>query len=575
MNKSKNIFQIEINSFKKQIKNSKTLYLIKNLAYIESNIQAMEFDSLKYSAEIQDYFLKNRKIHELICVEYDKLWMQNNNDYIWASRTTEFNTLQNNLLENLLIVNYALEKIECNLYNKIITDIDLVAYGISEQLKNKNISHKKINFKSVQRIKIRFWLKNIKIIFYNWYFYFIAKRKIKPKFFVNNTVILHTFPDKNSLNSQKYTERYFPFLSEYLESNNKNIKYWFSECNLNNLPLMKHLNTENLLFNQYQYLRVTDYLYASYQFMKLAKLIPRLFRLQDQNYSKFFRISHFQEGIDQGSFEAILVYLLIRRLKDSLPNDSQFILEFEGMIFERMFYLSKIKYFNEMKTIGYQHGALLRDLFCIRLTPGLRKIAVPNRIICTGKKYSEFLHSIGFNSKIIEIGPALRYQYLYEKQNLNKKISKKILVILPFDKEISDYIIRNIRQVFKNSSYSIKYKFHPMSEAKDLNNDWLLKQDIEVRNLSQCMFEYSYIFGSKSSSCLEAILAQKQVIEFIHPFRFNFSPLFLDSKAIRYVKIINSQLIQILEEDSNISNMNLKREYFTSINKINLGKFLL
>ena len=110
----------------------------------------MEFDSLKYSAEIQDYFLKNRKIHELICVEYDKLWMQNNNDYIWASRTTEFNTLQNNLLENLLIVNYALEKIECNLYNKIITDIDLVAYGISEQLKNKNISHNQcilINYK--------------------------------------------------------------------------------------------------------------------------------------------------------------------------------------------------------------------------------------------------------------------------------------------------------------------------------------------------------------------------------------------------------------------------------------------
>ena len=58
--------------------------------------------------------------------------------------------VQNNLLENLLIVNYALEKIECNLYNKIITDIDLVAYGISEQLKNKNISHNQcilINYK--------------------------------------------------------------------------------------------------------------------------------------------------------------------------------------------------------------------------------------------------------------------------------------------------------------------------------------------------------------------------------------------------------------------------------------------
>jgi surface carbohydrate biosynthesis protein (TIGR04326 family) len=178
----------------------------------------------------------------------------------------------------------------------------------------------------------------------------------------------------------------------------------------------------------------------------------------------------YKERISQASRAGKVRFLLytsfIRRLKKAGWSIDYYVDMFENMFCEKPVLLEMHRSFPAAVTLGFQHATispLMLKYFVnpdeIRRAPNM----FPKKIVANGRFFADVLGLCGFAKESICIGPALRYQYLFESGREPKDEEKSVvLVVLPIMTDIAVEIFKRFLDVVEAIPCKIAVKAHPM-----------------------------------------------------------------------------------------------------------------
>ena len=530
-------------------------------ALIESNINA------KFESNLKN--MKSEFISEL-----DKI--SSKRGIRWqATRTAEQNTIINDLFRNVILCRTVQDEIVKNKQNIIVTDVDEVVHFFSKRNSIK--------------IKLYFMFqtfKNIIRIIYSMinFVYFFCSCKITSYFLPNvkTDVVIHTFLDQTKNLNTQYIEIYFPKIQAYYETNNISVSHLIGNTGRFPYKRFKLLNSQGYkIFNEYRNYNVFDLFGALINYFVLYMMKTSKFTIEGKNMSKIFNFSHKKEGMDFGVLNALLRYKLFIKIEKKSSEPRLLLLEHEGMIFEKMITAGLRKTKLKTKIFGYQHMPIFENMICSFYSKyQLEQNLMPDKIICSGRFYYGLYLKNGTPPEKLEVGPALRYQYLLNARNSVLPFANKILVNLPLDLHDCLFLIRMIKRCGLDRTYSIGFKLHPKFDSDVLVNELKnIVSILETESLVQLFDRYQVVISMNSGSLLDAALSGKYVINIKRKFRINLDPLFAN-KELRSDISSDEELINRMNYYASSENLgelaarDLKFLYFNNTDSISLKVFL-
>jgi hypothetical protein len=530
-------------------------------ALIESNINA------KFESNLKN--MKSEFISEL-----DKI--SSKRGIRWqATRTAEQNTIINDLFRNVILCRTVQDEIVKDKQNIILTDVDEVIYFFSKRNSIK--------------LKLYFMLrtfKNIIRIIYSMinFVYFFCTCKITSYFLpdVKTDVVIHTFIDQTKNLNAQYKEIYFPKIKAYYETNNISVSHLIGNTGRFPYKRFRILNSQGYkIFNEYRNYNVFDLFGALINYFVLYMVKTSKFTIQGENMSRIFNFSHKKEGMDFGVLNALLRYKLLIKIEKKSNEPRLLLLEHEGMIFEKMITAGLRKTKLKTKIFGYQHMPIFENMLCNFYSKyQVEQNLMPDKIICSGKFYYGLYLKNGTPLEKLEVGPALRYQYLLNTRNTVLPFANKILVNLPLDLHDCLFLIRMIKRCGLDRTYSIGFKLHPKFDSGLILNE--LKSivcSLETEPLVELFDRYQVVVSMNSGSLLDAALLGKLVIKINRKFRVDLDPLFAN-KELRFEISSDDELIHIINNfvlfgyRDKLAPSDLKLLYFNYTSSTSLEVFL-
>ena len=504
--------------------------------------------------------------------------LASNKSIFWrATRTAEKNTLINPLFENTIIVNLILQHDYKRDTVILITDNSTIL----SFFQNKNVLEK-IKSRSLDAIKSR--LRNIKLI-YLFIVWFIGNLIVASRLPYKETdILIHTFIDEDSKNSNMYRERYFPGLVDLYKKNNLSTSHLVSGAGNYPLSIFKAMNTQGSnVFNEFKLYKLKDLIFVVNTVSKLRKTKFTSFVIGNTELKELVRLNHSKYGIDLDVYKHILRAKFGERL-GSKPNPPKVLLtEFEGMIPEKMLNLGISRSSSGVKTFGFQHGAMFEHLLCnypteVELQLGL----VSEKIISNGSFFKDLMISRGLPRDRIVTGSALRYKYLYEPvNNDNHVMQKDLLVLLPMTIPDCLDLIKIVQEGVSELNTIIHFKPHPFSDVNFLSEQIDLSRHCIVDDLlGNLIFNYKVITGMTTGALLEAGLLGLKVIKIQRQLSIDFDTTFLNPDLRIQVsdsKEFQKAFVSLNESnfDTSVSvDMNLINGYFEPISVGGMAVFL-
>jgi hypothetical protein len=490
-----------------------------------------------------------------------------------ATRTAESNILVNNFYRNIVMCQTVEDLLIDGLNNLIITDVDELIYVFSKknhfqrlyQLSFQNIINIYKMTKDILKFCVHFcFSKIISLLF--------------PR--VLSDIIIHTFPNLNFKPGEAYDETYFPGVKEFYNSNKKTTSFLLSNTPLNPYKLFKFMNSQDfLVFNEYKFYSFFDLLRAIYWYLELFFLNPKTFSINNHNFLKCFEISHKKYGLDFDVLSTLLRYQLFIKIAKTGYKPELLLLEFEGMIIEKMLIAGLRESKITTKVFGYQHMAVFDNMMCNFFTPyQILNGLLPDKIICSGEIYRDLYAENKIPPEKLHVGPALRYNHIYTLETKVNLENNTILVFLPFNIEDCRFIINTLKQNFVSNR--IIFKPHPKSSMNRISSIAKgLDYKIENKSISALLSEYSTVISMNSGALLDAALIGNYVIKLSRPFYIDLDPLFrntdlrveVDTPA-ELLDAINKFPLQ--SKESRLELDLIKKEYFNPITKVFMEIFL-
>jgi len=499
-------------------------------------------------------------------------------DIFWrATRTAEKNTLINPLFENTILISLILQLDYKRKTVVLVTDNSILL----SFFQNKNMLQKIKNW-PLTKVNLRLPDVRLTCLFIIWFVgNLIVAFRIPYK---ETDVLIHTFVDKESRSSNKYSERYFPGLVEWYEKNNLSASHLVSGAGNYPYSLFKCMNEHgHKVFNEFKLYKLKDLIFVIKTVFKLRKTKFDSFVIRNIELKELISLNHSKYGIDLDVYKHILRAKFGERLSSKSNPPKVLLMEFEGMIPEKMLNLGISRSNSIIKTYGFQHGAMFEHLLCNYPTEAEIQLGlVSEKIISNGSIFKDLIISRGVPNNRIVTGSALRYKYLHEPAKIdNHGKQKDLLVLLPMTIPDSLDLIKIVEEGVNDLDTIIHFKPHPFSDVSFLSQYIDLSRHFIVENmLGNLLFDYKVIAGMTTGALLEAGLLGLKVIKIQRTLSIDFDTTFLNPELRIQVsdsKEFQEALISLNKSNFDISRpaiSNLINGYFEPISSAGMATFL-
>jgi hypothetical protein len=207
-------------------------------------------------------------------------------------------------------------------------------------------------------------------------------------------------------------------------------------------------------------------------------------------------------------------------------NINLIIYPFENFSWEK--YLCYLKNNNKftVKLLGFQHTSFSLKLMHHFPSSFEKDLNIyPDKLLTTGKITKKLLENKGFfPENLIEVGCALRHEYLYKylnEFNHENKIFYRIAFAFSFDIKRYNFIINNIIKQFGNREITVVLKYHPLNKnykfnSKKLPENILISTDDTWETIMKTI---DIILYEGNSICVDSL--SKNIPAIYYPFTGN------------------------------------------------------
>lgn len=449
-----------------------------------------------------------------------------------------------------------------------------------------NLTNKKIAFKRQQNwhfvITLSFFKKTTNWIarWAKWIFDSASKiliAKLIPESRSTKTdkfILIHTCIDDSAFAKDfTFNNRYFPGLENFLQKSDYKVKIipWiyntkksFKDC----LKWFDKSKTEFLIPERY--LKISDLFSAINKILKSYSYLKNESKFNDLNIKKII----LRERINNSNEAGCLKFLLYApALKRWLADGNQAVAAidmFENLTPEKCFVSAFRKHSPETKLVGYQHiGGIPDQLLNYYISEiDFKSGFYPDQIVTNSSFTSQHLISSGIPKQNIDIGPALRFQYIFDFAKLKREQKAKyILAPLPLDIEGAVEMLYLLLGA-KLGNYPVYLKSHPM-----LAKENILKK-LETTSLPN---NFSWVDGpiakflpeaaliiAENSTLLDAAASATPFVCVRRQLSFTYNPLTIWRKTYKICENITAkkfqddalEIIQSFQEGTNKEQLN-------------------
>ena len=348
----------------------------------------------------------------------------------------------------------------------------------------------------------------------------------------------------------------------YFENNDSNLKksiYWDQLFNKiqnkeiiqiflpsKNYPNIRKIKNKNLNFLDYEFniLILIKILFSFFkiniQNRKVNNLGNKIFISNSINFWPIIK-PYWEDSFKSiNLFKNLYYYHLFKSIIfKKIHNHKNLFYLFENQPWERCLCFFYKKKFKKTKLVGISHTPIrFWDLRFFNSKKINLKDCSPNNI-CFVNRYSQNIYKRDFNDQKKVKLEALRYNDFNIKFN-NKKKKKKLIIGDYLDSE--NILIKSlIQKVSSINKKNILYLVHPANPKKiDRNFTYLIsKKDLNKFNIDRVFIPHM------STSVIEYLLNNKDVIIFLNDNMPNMSPIFMSKSKFNYVfdlKSLNENL---------------------------------
>lgn len=273
------------------------------------------------------------------------------------------------------------------------------------------------------------------------------------------------------------------------------------------------------------YLKFTDYFRIVANALYAVNLKKRKITLYGEEISPLFNEILATSGIDSDLCVLNRDGLMLKRLSEKGVDFERIIYPLECNAPENQFILSCRQYYPMAQVIGYQHTTFFSNQFAYHLAKDeWQSHPLPDKIVCSGKRYRELLESAGFPRRVLREGPNLRFNNVYDRRLRALPMvnpSQAVLVPLTYSYAMAADVFMKLSQAFNDANIITCVRTHPLLSKSVIRklidksgltnykfadngklNDWLLNTNVMITT-------------GASITTLEAIIAGVPVIRVV------------------------------------------------------------
>ncbi|MBF0329967.1 MAG: glycosyltransferase [Nitrospirae bacterium] len=282
-----------------------------------------------------------------------------------------------------------------------------------------------------------------------------------------------TYVDDGVLSaSDGIKDRYFGRLPEWLRKSGYKIA-WIPFICQTSLPwdeaARRVRSSQGKVLMMQDFLKPEDYRWASEEMFNKCdpEMMPETCPLfEGLSVEEILREDLFRIWASPILSNHLLFWPFLSRLKDQSYIIKQFIYPFENQHWEKIFCSAVRRFFPDTLITAYQHATVPR--IWLTYFPTAQEWSagtLPDKIVCNGKYSYDIFFENGYPEECVQIGPALRYEYLYElmKRTMGSQLAlKRILVAFPIGHQDSEYLLDCVIHAFINlPDVQVTLKPHP------------------------------------------------------------------------------------------------------------------
>jgi hypothetical protein len=330
-------------------------------------------------------------------------------------------------------------------------------------------------------------------------------------------ILLDTFILQDSINSNKYIDRYYPGIMNAFYDNNLCNLLWvptiLGNYTSRQLSLIQKKSTEKIIFKQ-DYLLIIDYMSSIYQMLKSSLKRKSIYCINGLDISLLIYTEYRTKRFYDSSFEGLLNYAFIKRLKSNQIDLDLFIDWNENQPIDKGMIKGVRDFYKDVYIKGYQ-GYIISTDFCFYIQPTDIEISsgvIPDEICVVGKALEDRIRKFTMNVTV-STAPAFRFQDVYKRYSSPSTIIRKIvLVALPIGIDESSNIVKlllnSIRGIDKKD-FDIYLKPHPALNLNDVKTKigeaWKSSFKITMGNFNEIAAIAHVVIGSASTTLIETI----------------------------------------------------------------------
>lgn len=379
--------------------------------------------------------------------------------------------------------------------------------------------------------------------------------------------VLRTWVDKRAFDSENnFRDIYFGKLDGVLQ-NKKNtiiLAGVLSDFKKNLIKIRNNISN-NFIIPQDYFLTYLDYLKIIFLQFRKEFVLPINIKFSGVNIDYLVE-NEICNNLYKGELRNNLRYYFIAKNLSKWLKCEIFAYTFENHPWEKMSILGLRKYSKDTFILGYQHSSIVKYLFnYFNSKAEIDVIPFPDKIITVGKIPKKILAKYcGYNKGMIKEGCALRYEYLYKIDAIERNRKSNILIATSASIDESIKVIKFVYSALKETTYAIIFRPHPLLNFEQIKEKLglTLGANFKVsknRSIKDDLRNSDILIYTQTSLCMEALMIGIPIIYVdINEF-YNCDPLF-ECNHLKWIVDKEENLIRTINEIYNMDDKEFNRQ---------------
>lgn len=338
----------------------------------------------------------------------------------------------------------------------------------------------------------------------------------------DDLTLIHTWVDGRSFTENNdFQDAYFGRLNKYMAKNGKNVvivPYILHTVSYAK-TIKKLINCKEHFIIPSAHLSIANVLSALIKTLKKPEK-KSCSQFENIDISDIIHLNQVNDWKDTRLTSNLLVYDVVRNLKNQKLSIDRFIYPHENHTWEKMYCIAFREYFPDTNFLGYQHSTISKMYLMYSISQYEREIVpFPDVIITNGKYFKDILIYSGYESEKLVIGGAIRYEYITDmikqpiqlKKHDDSEKRVKILVAASIDKNESCELLQKVLGAFGNYDiYDIILKFHPLMPYQRIANEMHITAlpehfIVSTESINTLLNECDILLYKTTTTCVEAL----------------------------------------------------------------------